>query len=71
MIKEPDEETLKKLAQCAYETYAGMVNATPEDYYSKDILPYEKLSNHSKKHWIDVARAIILASWNIDYGDLE
>jgi len=66
-----DENTLDKLAQCAYESYAGVKDAKPEDYMILDILPYEKLSHNAKKHWRDVARAVVLASWNIDYGELK
>jgi hypothetical protein len=62
-----DEKLLEELAQRAYESYAGMENASPDDYYVRDILPYNQLSSHSKKHWRDVARSVVLASWNLDY----
>jgi hypothetical protein len=66
-----DEKTLEKLAQCAYEAYADMIGATSEEYIEKDILHYNKLSNRSKEHWRKVANAVVLASWNLDYGDIE
>jgi hypothetical protein len=66
-----DENILEKLAKCAYESYAGVTNATSEDYYALDILPYDKLSTRSKKHWIDVARVVVLASWNMNVEDLK
>jgi hypothetical protein len=65
-----NNDVLEKLAQLGYETYTDMMDAKPEDYFSLDILPYEKLSPNTKKHWMSVARAIIAKSWDIDYGDL-
>jgi hypothetical protein len=64
-----DDETIDKLAKCAYLAYAGMTNAKPEDFYSQDILPYEKLSHHSKEHWRIVAKAVALESWNLDFHE--
>jgi hypothetical protein len=66
-----EERILENLARTGYETYAGVVGASPEDYRARDILPFEKLPANTKKHWREVANAIVLASWNIDCGDLE
>lgn len=64
-----EKKVLDKLAQIAYEVYTDTKDAKPEDYFSLDILSYDKLSNNTKKHWINVVRAIIAKSWDIDYGD--
>jgi hypothetical protein len=67
-----DEETIDKLAQCAYESYADITDdMKPIDFLELGKVPYEKLSRHSKEHWKKIARAVVLASWNIDFSDFK
>jgi hypothetical protein len=65
-----EEKLLNKLGKIAYEKYFK-VDEPNDGYFKQDTIPWTNLPKASKERWKEIAKAIVLASWNLDVGDLE
>jgi hypothetical protein len=65
-----EQKLLDKLGKIAYEKYFR-ADEPNDDYFKRDIIPWNNLSSDSKERWKEIVKVIVLASWNLDYADLE
>ena len=66
-----DDKVSNRLAQVAYETHSGVFSVRPDDYFTKEITPWEKLPERSKNHWRKIVDAVFIEMNTMDYGDLN